>query len=104
MATAEATGLKLKNFVNGEQVDALSGAVSEVRDPASGELVGSVPKGGAEDARRAIDAADAAYEAWSDTGVQERARLLSKAHDVVHHHVPELAQLLNREQGKPVSE
>jgi succinate-semialdehyde dehydrogenase / glutarate-semialdehyde dehydrogenase len=104
MATATETGLKLKNFVNGEQVDALSGAVSEVRDPATGEFVGTVPKGGVEDARRAVDAADAAFEAWSDTGVQERARLLSKAHDAVHHHVPELAALLNKEQGKPVSE
>jgi succinate-semialdehyde dehydrogenase/glutarate-semialdehyde dehydrogenase len=91
-------------FINGEAVDALSGAVSQVHDPATGELVGTVPKGGVEDARKAIDAADAAFEAWSDTSVQDRARLLSKAHDVVHHHVPELAALLNREQGKPVSE
>src|SRR5690242_16552381 len=104
MATATEAGLKLKNFVNGEQVEALSGATSEVRDPATGEFVGTVPKGGVEDARRAIDAAEAAFEAWSDTGVQERARLLSKAHDAVHHHVPELAALLNKEQGKPVSE
>lgn len=104
MSTTTATTLKLRNFVNGEQVDALSGATSEVHDPATGELVGSVPKGGVADARRAIDAADAAFESWSETGVQERARLLSKAHDAVHHHVPELAALLNKEQGKPVSE
>jgi succinate-semialdehyde dehydrogenase/glutarate-semialdehyde dehydrogenase len=106
MATATATGteLKLKNFINGESVEALGGARSEVRDPATGELVGSVPKGGAEDARRAIDAADAAFDAWSDSSVQDRARLLTKAHDIVHHHAAELAQLLNKEQGKPVSE
>ncbi|HWP84591.1 MAG TPA: aldehyde dehydrogenase family protein [Terriglobia bacterium] len=106
MATATATGtaLHLKNFINGESVDAISGARSEVRDPATGELVGTVPKCGAEDARKAIDAADAAFEAWSETSVQDRARLLTKAHEIVHHHIAELALLLSREQGKPVSE
>ncbi|MBI3934259.1 MAG: aldehyde dehydrogenase family protein, partial [Acidobacteria bacterium] len=106
MATATVTGtaLNLKNCINGESVDAMSGARSDVRDPATGELVGTVPKCGAEDARKAIDAADAAFESWSDSSVQDRARLLTKAHEIVHHHVPELAALLNREQGKPVSE
>ncbi|MBI2820331.1 MAG: aldehyde dehydrogenase [Acidobacteria bacterium] len=82
----------------------MSGARLEVRDPATGELVGTVPKCGAEDARRAIDAAEAAFESWSESSVQDRAHLLTKAHEIVHEHVPELAALLNREQGKPVSE
>src|SRR3990172_6243636 len=106
MATATATGtaLDLRNCINGESVDAMSGARSEVRDPATGELVGTVPKCGAEDARKAIEAADAAFESWSESSVQDRAHLLTKAHEIVHEHVPELAALLNREQGKPVSE
>ncbi|MBI4481129.1 MAG: aldehyde dehydrogenase [Acidobacteria bacterium] len=82
----------------------MSGARSEVRNPATGELVGTVPKCGAEDARKAIEAADAAFESWSESSVQDRARLLTKAHEIVHHHIPELAQLLCAEQGKPVSE
>ena len=106
MATATAVGvtLNLKNCINGECVDAMSGARSEVRNPATGELVGTVPKCGAEDARKAIDAAEAAFESWSESSVQDRARLLTKAHEIVHHHIPELAQLLCAEQGKPVSE
>jgi len=103
-ATASGTTLNLKNCINGECVDSLSGARSEVRNPATGELVGTVPKCGAEDARKAIDAADAAFESWSESSVQDRARLLTKAHESVHHHLPELAQLLCAEQGKPVSE
>jgi succinate-semialdehyde dehydrogenase/glutarate-semialdehyde dehydrogenase len=103
-ATAAGTALNLKNCVNGECVDAMSGARSEVRNPATGELVGTVPKCGAEDARKAIDAADAAFEAWSESSVQDRARMLTKAHEIVHEHLPELAQLLCAEQGKPVSE
>ena len=103
-ATAVGTALNLKNCINGECVDALSGQTMEIHDPATGELVGTVPKGGKEDARRAIDAAEAAFESWSESSVQDRARMLKKAHDVVHHHLPELAALLNREQGKPVSE
>jgi succinate-semialdehyde dehydrogenase / glutarate-semialdehyde dehydrogenase len=103
-ATEAAVTLNLKNWINGEAVDAMSGARSEVRNPATGELVGTVPKCGVEDARKAIDGADAAFESWSDTSVQDRARMLTKAHEIVHHHVPELAQLLCAEQGKPVSE
>jgi len=103
-ATAVGTALNLKNCINGECVDAMSGARSEVRNPATGELVGTVPKCGAEDARKAIDAAEAAFESWSESSVQDRARLLTKAHEIVHHHIPELAQLLCAEQGKPVSE
>jgi acyl-CoA reductase-like NAD-dependent aldehyde dehydrogenase len=96
--------IELTNYINGENVESLSGARSEVHDPATGELVGSVPKGDAEDAKRAVDAAAAAFEGWSDTSVQDRAHLLTKAHDIVADHLPELASLLNREQGKPVSE
>jgi acyl-CoA reductase-like NAD-dependent aldehyde dehydrogenase len=103
-ATTAAAVLNLKNCINGECVEAMSGARSEVRNPATGEIVGTVPKCGAEDARKAIDAADAAFESWSDSSVQDRARLLTKAHEIVHHHIPELAQLLCAEQGKPVSE
>lgn len=103
-ATAVGTAVNLKNFINGESVDAMSGARMEVRDPATGELVGTVPKAGAEDARKAIDAAEAAFEPWSDTTPDERGHFLHKAHDAVAAHHDELALLLSREQGKPVME
>ncbi len=106
MSTASATETKpaLKMFINGEAVDSVTGERQEVKDPATGEVVATIPKGNREDAKRAIDAAEAAFPAWSETSPDDRGKLLTKAHDMVHHASDELALLLCHEQGKPVSE
>src|SRR5437763_17099617 len=93
-----------KMFIAGESVEALSGEVYEVRNPASGEVVDTVPKGNADDARRAIDAAEAAFDEWSHTTSEERAKILFKAAALVDAERKALAELLTREQGKPVME
>ncbi|MGH9784314.1 MAG: aldehyde dehydrogenase family protein, partial [Terriglobia bacterium] len=103
-ATATATKLDMKMFVNGESVDSVNGERQEVKDPATGEVVGTVPKGSREDAKRAIDAAEAAFEAWSETTAEERSKLLFKAVEMCHGAHNELALMLSREQGKPVAE
>ena len=103
-AIATETKVDLKMFINGESVDSVSGERMEVRDPATGEVVGTAPKGTAEDARRAIDAAEAAFESWAETTADERAKFLFQAEELVHAAHSELALLLSREQGKPVSE
>ncbi len=102
--TATETKTELKMFINGESVESASGQRMEVRDPATGEVVGSVPKASVEDARRAIDAAAAAFEAWSESSAEDRAKILFKAAELTHAASDELALLLSREQGKPVSE
>src|SRR2546423_310516 len=93
-----------KMFIAGESVEALSGEVYEVRNPASGEVVDTVPKGNADDARRAIDAAAAAFDEWSHTTPEERAKLLFKAAEMVAAERKALAELLTKEQGKPLME
>jgi succinate-semialdehyde dehydrogenase/glutarate-semialdehyde dehydrogenase len=93
-----------KMFIAGESVDAISGAASEVRNPANGEVVDTVPKGNADDARRAVDAAEAAFAEWSHTSAEERAKLLFKAAELVDAERKSLAELLCREQGKPFQE
>jgi len=93
-----------KMFIAGESVDSLSGQTYEVRNPANGELVDTVPKGNQEDARRAIDAAAAAFDEWAHTPAEERATLLSKAADLVEAERKSLSELLTREQGKPLQE
>jgi succinate-semialdehyde dehydrogenase/glutarate-semialdehyde dehydrogenase len=93
-----------KMFIAGESVDSLSGQTYEVRNPASGELVDTVPKGNQEDARRAIDAAAAAFDEWAHTPAEERATLLSKAAELVEAERKPLSELLTREQGKPLQE
>src|ERR1044071_1530417 len=93
-----------KMFIAGESVDSITGDVYEVRSPATGETVDTVPKGNAEDARRAIDAASAAFDEWSHTTSEERAKLLFKAAELVDAERKSLAELLTREQGKPFME
>src|SRR2546423_12315906 len=93
-----------KMFIAGESVDSLTGEVYEVRNPANGEVVDTVPKGNAEDARRAIDAAAAAFDEWSHTTAEERAKLLFKAAALVDAQRKSLAEVLTKEQGKPFME
>jgi len=89
-------------FINGERVGAASGATTEVRNPATGQVVDTVPKGDATDTRRAIDAAAAAFPAWSKTPSSKRAHILMSAVALVREHLDEIAQLLTSEQGKPI--
>lgn len=76
----------------------------EVRNPATGALLGTVPDMGAEETRQAIDAADAAFPAWSHTTAKERARLMRRMHDLMLEHQQDLAMLMTAEQGKPLAE
>jgi acyl-CoA reductase-like NAD-dependent aldehyde dehydrogenase len=89
-------------FINGERVGAASGATMEVRNPATGELVDSVPRGDADDTRGAIEAAAAAFTAWSKTPAHKRAQILMRATAHVRDRLDEVAQLLTSEQGKPI--
>jgi succinate-semialdehyde dehydrogenase/glutarate-semialdehyde dehydrogenase len=93
-----------KMFIAGESVDSVTGKTYEVRNPANGEVVDSVPKGNEEDVRRAVDAAEAAFEEWSHLPAEERAQLLFKAAEQVDAERKSLAELLCREQGKPFQE
>ncbi len=89
-------------FINGEFVDAQSGATFEVTNPATGESLGQVPDGGAADAEAAIAAADTAFANWSKTTAYERADVLMAAWRLMRERSKELAALMTREQGKPL--
>jgi succinate-semialdehyde dehydrogenase/glutarate-semialdehyde dehydrogenase len=89
-------------FINGARAGAASGATTQVRNPATGEVVDTVPKADAEDTRRAIDAAAAAFPGWSKTPPTKRAQILMRAAECVREHLDEVAQLLTSEQGKPI--
>ncbi|HMG37323.1 MAG TPA: aldehyde dehydrogenase family protein [Blastocatellia bacterium] len=93
-----------KMFIAGEGADSVTGQTYEVRNPATGEVVDTVPKGNEQDVRSAVDAAQAAFDEWSHTPAEERARLLFKAAALVDAERKNLAELLCREQGKPVQE
>lgn len=89
-------------FIDGEFRDARSGATFDVTDPATGDNIGSVPDGGADDARDAISAADAAFAGWSTTTARSRSDLLYRAWRLMDERAEQLAELMTREQGKPL--
>ncbi|KGV36931.1 succinate-semialdehyde dehydrogenase [Burkholderia pseudomallei MSHR4012] len=96
--------LRERAFVAGEWQAADGGATLEVRNPATGALIGTVPAMGAAETRRAIDAANAAWPAWREKTAKERAAILRKWHDLMIAHADDLALILTTEQGKPLAE
>jgi succinate-semialdehyde dehydrogenase/glutarate-semialdehyde dehydrogenase len=91
-----------KMLINGELVDAASGATTEIHNPATGQLVDSVPRADAADTRRAIDAAAVAFPSWSKLAPHKRAHLLMQASARVRSKLEDVAALLTSEQGKPI--
>src|SRR5829696_5286717 len=100
MATATET---LKNFVDGELVDAAGGRTSAVINPSTGEEIARAPDSSAEDVDRAVKAAKAAFESWGRTTPAERATALLKLADLVEEHADELAELESANAGKPLA-
>jgi len=97
MATTAAQ--EYRQFIGGDWVAAADGATYEDIDPFTGEVVATAPAGGAEDARRAIEAAAAAFPAWSQTPPAERQRIFLGAADVLEARQTEVVELLARETG-----
>jgi acyl-CoA reductase-like NAD-dependent aldehyde dehydrogenase len=96
---ATATAQTYRQFIGGDWVDAADGATFEDRDPFTGETVATVAAGGADDARRAIDSAAAAFEAWAATPPAGRQGVFLKAADVLESRQDEVVSLLARETG-----
>lgn len=103
MAVA-ATGIDERLLIGGEWVEAADGGRFDVTDPATGEIVGSVPNAGEEDVRAAIDAAAAAFDDWRSRPALERARILRRAADLIRERKAEIALVMTSEQGKPLAE
>ncbi len=104
MPIATNTLLRQHAFINGQWQDALDGARHAIRNPATGEVIAEVPDMGAEETRAAIAAADAAWPAWRALPAKERSRLMRRWFDLVMAHQEDIAQLMTREQGKPLAE
>src|ERR671927_478284 len=108
-APAEAlASLKLKDqklfrqqcYIDGKWLDADSGKSSPVHNPATGEELGSVPRMGAAEAKRAIEAAERAWPAWRAKTAKERAVILRKWFDLMMANQEDLAQIMTAEEGK----
>jgi succinate-semialdehyde dehydrogenase / glutarate-semialdehyde dehydrogenase len=91
-------------YINGKWVDADSGKTIEVNNPATGEILGTVPSLGAAETRRAIEAANAAWPAWRKKTAKERANILRKWFNLMMENQDDLGMLMTAEQGKPLAE
>jgi len=89
-------------FINGKWITS-SGRIP-VDDPATGDVIGTVPKLGRAETRQAIDAAAAAFPAWRARTAKERAVILRKWFDLIMSNQEDLARLMTLEQGKPLAE
>src|SRR5215468_5072781 len=91
-------------IIEGERVGASSGETYQVTNPATGEVVDQVPRGGPDDVDRAAKAASRAQQPWARLAPAERARILHKAADHMLAQVEEIAPVLTAEQGKTILE
>ncbi|HDZ55619.1 MAG TPA: NADP-dependent succinate-semialdehyde dehydrogenase I [Pseudomonas xinjiangensis] len=91
-------------YIDGHWCEADQGARTDIRNPASGERIGSVPNMGSGETRRAIVAAQAAQPAWRKRTAKERAAVLRKWFELMMQHQEDLARIMTAEQGKPLGE
>ncbi|OIP81982.1 MAG: NAD-dependent succinate-semialdehyde dehydrogenase [Rhodobacterales bacterium CG2_30_65_12] len=92
------------SYVDGKWVGASDNATLTVTDPATGDSLGDVASLTADDATRAVDAAQAAFGPWSYLLPQERSAILRRWFELIHQHKDDLARIMVLEQGKPLSE
>jgi succinate-semialdehyde dehydrogenase/glutarate-semialdehyde dehydrogenase len=101
---SEESLLRRDAFIDGVWTQADSGVRFAVTNPATGETLAEVPDMGEAEARRAIEAAHAAFPAWKKKTAKERAGVLRKWFELIMANQEDLARLMTAEQGKPLAE
>jgi 1-pyrroline dehydrogenase len=92
-----------KQFIGGQWVESSSGETMEVLNPATGEVIGEVPRGTAEDVERAVQAAKEAWAEWRFKTPKDRMELLLKLADAIDENAEELTALESQNVGKPTA-
>jgi len=96
--------LRNQAYINGRWVNGASGATTKVLNPATGELVGTIPQLGAEETRDVIAAAETAFIKWRRLTAKERCNYLRRWFDLITANANDIAAILTAEQGKPLAE
>lgn len=96
--------LRQQCYLDGQWLEADGGQSIAVQNPATGEIIGQVPKMGAAEAERAVAAAARAFSAWKAKSAKERAAILRRWFELIMAHQQDLAIILTSEQGKPLAE
>ena len=93
-----------KNLIGTNWCDASDGRTINIMNPATNELIDTVPESSKLDCDKAVEAAHVAQKEWAKKPIHERASILMKFVSIVESHKDELAKLLSDETGKPISE
>lgn len=93
-----------QNYIAGEWVTADNGAVVEVRNPSTGQVIGTVPAMGKDETQRAIESAQAALPLWRKMPAKERGAIIRRIGELMLVHRDDLAAIMTAEQGKPLAE
>jgi succinate-semialdehyde dehydrogenase/glutarate-semialdehyde dehydrogenase len=89
-------------FIDGAWRPSSAGRRLEIKDPATGAFVGTTSLANAADVDAAVTAAERAFPTWADLHPDERASIMRRAADLIEQRAPAIADLLTREQGKPL--
>lgn len=95
---------RMQCYIDGIWCDADGNATIDVTNPATGEQLGTIPKMGAAETRRAIEAANSAWPGWRALNAGDRAKILRRWSDLMLENQEDLARLMTAEQGKPLAE
>ena len=90
--------------ISGQWAESESKEYFEIRNPATSESLGLVPKGTRGDVKKAIESASSAFQIWSKLDPRSRARILIQSAELVRSQQEELAVMLTKENGKPLRE
>src|SRR5580700_2772492 len=96
--------LRSQAYIDGSWLGADNGVQVEVSNPATGALITTIPKMGADETRRAIEAANRAWGPWRAKTGRERAAILRRWFELMLQHADDLALIMTSEQGKPLAE
>ncbi|ETD68237.1 succinate-semialdehyde dehdyrogenase [Pelistega indica] len=95
---------KTQAYIDGKWLNADSGNTIEVTNPATGEVIGTIPNMGKVETERAVKAAEAALTVWQKKSAKERSNILRKWFNLMMQYQDDLAYILTCEQGKPLTE
>ena len=104
MSTLTAAAIKVPHYINGAWVESTASNWQDVMNPASGEVLGSVPQVEAAEVSMAVEAAAAAYPDWRRTPAEDRIQPLFKLKFLLEEHIDELSRVITRENGKTFGE
>jgi aminomuconate-semialdehyde/2-hydroxymuconate-6-semialdehyde dehydrogenase len=93
---------KISNYIDGKLQAPIAGGYMDLYDPSKGEVYAQVPSSDAKDVELAYASAEAAFEDWSNTSIDERSRILHKIADLIEDNLEILAKAESLDNGKPI--